>query len=174
MCGLRFILYWCLNPFTSWEIYLTSVVWTCHTFENNFRIKHKFAKYLKESCRLSSDEQIFFKYLLNISFVREILTKLSGGFGCYRRECVEITGSTVVFSRSENCMSKKSVTKFPSYKKYRAKNAPYPSLLQKEILSGYSLHWEDLSETGDPDNNNNNDSNISTTVIVYIINATIP
>ena len=33
------------------EIYATSVVWTCHTFENNFGMKHKFAKYLKESCR---------------------------------------------------------------------------------------------------------------------------
>ena len=28
-----------------------SVVWTCHTFENIFKMKHKFAKYLKESCR---------------------------------------------------------------------------------------------------------------------------
>ena len=45
---------------------------------------------------------------------------------------------------------------------------------REKILSGYSLHCEDLSETGDPDYNNNNDSNISTTVIVYIINATIP
>ena len=34
------------------EIYLTSVVWTCHTFENNFGMKHKFAKYyLEENCR---------------------------------------------------------------------------------------------------------------------------
>ena len=34
------------------EIYLTSVVWTRHTFENNFGMKHQFAKYLKESCRV--------------------------------------------------------------------------------------------------------------------------
>ena len=27
------------------------VVGTFHTFENNFGMKHKFAKYLKESCR---------------------------------------------------------------------------------------------------------------------------
>ena len=33
------------------EIYLTSVVRTCHTYENNFGTKHKLAKYLKESCR---------------------------------------------------------------------------------------------------------------------------
>ena len=33
------------------EIYLTSVVWTCHTFENNFGVQYKFAKYLKEGCR---------------------------------------------------------------------------------------------------------------------------
>ena len=31
------------------EIYLTSVVWTCHTFENNFGMEHKLPKYLKES-----------------------------------------------------------------------------------------------------------------------------
>ena len=36
------------NPFM---IYLTCVVWTCHTLENNFGMKHEFAKYLKESCR---------------------------------------------------------------------------------------------------------------------------
>ena len=28
------------------EMNLTSVVWTYHTFENNFGLKHKFAKYL--------------------------------------------------------------------------------------------------------------------------------
>ena len=28
------------------EVYLTSVVWASHTFENNFRMKQKFAKYV--------------------------------------------------------------------------------------------------------------------------------
>ena len=30
---------------------LTSVVWTCDTFEDFFEIEHNFEKYLKESCR---------------------------------------------------------------------------------------------------------------------------
>ena len=68
------------------EINLTSVVWTCHTFENIFGIKHKFTKYFKESCRWSSNKQFSFKYFLNITSVREIPPKLSGGFGCYRHE----------------------------------------------------------------------------------------
>ena len=33
------------------------VVCTCHTFNNNFGMKHKFEKYLKEGCSKSSDEQ---------------------------------------------------------------------------------------------------------------------
>ena len=33
------------------DIYLLIVVWTCHTFQNNLRMKHEFANYLKESCR---------------------------------------------------------------------------------------------------------------------------
>ena len=68
------------------KIFLMSVVWTCHTFENNFGMKHEFTNYLKESCRWSSEEQFFFKYFQNIAFVREISSKLSGGFGCYRHE----------------------------------------------------------------------------------------
>ena len=42
-------------------------------------------KYLKEQCGWSVDEQFFFKYFLNIAFVREILSKLSGSSGCYRQ-----------------------------------------------------------------------------------------
>ena len=72
------------------EIYLLiSVVWTCQTFENNFGTKNKFAKYLKESCRDSPDEQFSLKYFLDISLVREISPKLSGGFDCYRNEWVK-------------------------------------------------------------------------------------
>ena len=40
-------------------------------------MKRKFAKYLRESCRQSSDEQFSFKYFLNIAFVREISPKLT-------------------------------------------------------------------------------------------------
>ena len=52
------------------EIHLTGVVWTCHSFENNFGIIHEFAIYLKEN--YSSDEKFSFKLFLNIAFVREI------------------------------------------------------------------------------------------------------
>ena len=51
------------------EVYFTSVVWTCHTFEDNFVQNEAFANYLKESCRWSSDEQLSLKYFLNIAFV---------------------------------------------------------------------------------------------------------
>ena len=37
------------------EFSLTGVVWTYDTFENNFRINHKFAKYMKENCGSSSE-----------------------------------------------------------------------------------------------------------------------
>ena len=38
-----------INPFMAKDLLnFTSVVRTCHTFENNYRIKHKFAKCLKE------------------------------------------------------------------------------------------------------------------------------
>ena len=60
------------------EIYLTNVVWTCHTFKNNFGMEHEFAKYSEESCIKSSEEQFSFKYLRNIHFVREISPKMSG------------------------------------------------------------------------------------------------
>ena len=53
------------------EIYLTSVVWTCHTFENNFGTNPKFPNYFKESCRYSSNEQLSFRYFVNIALVRE-------------------------------------------------------------------------------------------------------
>ena len=70
------------------EIYLTSIVWTRQTFENNFGMKHKFARYLKGSYRQSSDEHFFFKYFLNIPSLRKISPKLSGSFGCYGYEWV--------------------------------------------------------------------------------------
>ena len=48
------------------------VVWTYDTFKDNFVTKLKFPKYLKKSCRLSSDEQFSFKYFLNTAFVGAI------------------------------------------------------------------------------------------------------
>ena len=71
------------------EIYLTSIVWTRQTFENNFGMKHKFARYLKGSYRQSSDEHFFFKYFLNIPSLRKISPKLPGSFGCYGYEWVK-------------------------------------------------------------------------------------
>ena len=44
-------------------------------------MKHTFAKYLCESGRKGYNDQFSFKYFLNITFVREILPKMSGGFG---------------------------------------------------------------------------------------------
>ena len=63
------------------DLFLTFVVWTCHSFENYFVMKHKFSKYLKEGCRSSSDERFSFKYFLNFALVREISSKLSCGDG---------------------------------------------------------------------------------------------
>ena len=55
------------------QIYLASVVWTCHDFENNFGNEaYKFTDYLKETCRWSSNEQLPFKYFLDIAFFRYI------------------------------------------------------------------------------------------------------
>ena len=69
---------------------MTSVVWTCKFFENNFEINHEFAKYFKVMTVVdgSSDEQVYFKYFLNIALVREI-TKMVRQFGCYRHEWVD-------------------------------------------------------------------------------------
>ena len=53
-------------------------------------MKHKVTKYLKESCIYSSDEQFFFKYFLNVSFVKEMLQRLPGSFGCFWHEWVKL------------------------------------------------------------------------------------
>ena len=50
-----------LNLFTL-RVSLESVVCYSHTFENNFGMKQKFTKYLKESCCLASDLDLSFKY----------------------------------------------------------------------------------------------------------------
>ena len=70
----------------SWlEITLTIAVCTSHTFENNFEIKQRYAKYFKESFGLGSDQHYSIKYFPKNNEVTEIKPKLSGGdFGCYR------------------------------------------------------------------------------------------
>ena len=60
------------------------LVWIWYIFEINFEIWHKFAKYLMESCRQSSEEHLSFKYFLKIALVREIPPKKPGCFGCYK------------------------------------------------------------------------------------------
>ena len=50
-CNIKLYMFMVSFTHSCLEIYLTVVVWTCHNFENNFGIKHKFAKHLKESCR---------------------------------------------------------------------------------------------------------------------------
>ena len=51
-----------------------------HSFENNFEIKHKFTKYLKESYCLASDEHFSFKYVHENAFISKIFPKSSGLF----------------------------------------------------------------------------------------------
>ena len=41
--------------------------------EKNFGMKHNFLKYLMESCRQSSNEQVSIKYFRNFAFVRQFL-----------------------------------------------------------------------------------------------------
>ena len=69
---------------------LTSVVWNCHTFGNNFGLKHLFANYLKESCRSRINKQLSIKYFPAIAFVGEISPRKSDGFCCYRHEWVVV------------------------------------------------------------------------------------
>ena len=45
------------------EIYLMSVIWTCHTFENNFEIKHLYPNLLK---RIWVDRVLMNNFTLNI------------------------------------------------------------------------------------------------------------
>ena len=44
-------------------------------------MEHKFAKYLKEGCRLSSNGELFFKYFLNIAVASDLVSRrCSPGF----------------------------------------------------------------------------------------------
>ena len=55
-----------------------------HSFENNFEIKHKFTKYLKESYCLASDQHFSFKCFPENASVGKIFPKLSGLFWLLR------------------------------------------------------------------------------------------
>ena len=45
-----------VNLFMSGDLLDSNVIWICATFENNFGIQQKFAKYLKQICRLCSNQ----------------------------------------------------------------------------------------------------------------------
>ena len=54
---------------------LTSLVWTYDTWNSNFGIKHKFKKYLKESCWFSSDQHFLLNFLSKNAHVVKLLPK---------------------------------------------------------------------------------------------------
>ena len=80
------------------EIYLGNVVWTCHNFGNIFEIKDRFIKYLMKNCRYKGDEQVSFKYILNIAFVREISAKQSGGLAAIGMNGLKISLTSVIWT----------------------------------------------------------------------------
>ena len=60
------------------EVTLTNVVWTYNIPVNNFGLRQKFPKYLKESYGLSSDQHPSFKCFLKNALFPKMLPKLSG------------------------------------------------------------------------------------------------
>ena len=60
-----------LNPLTL-RVSRYGIVCYFHTFEDNFRMKQKFTKYLKESCCLASDQHLSFKCFQVKAFVSKI------------------------------------------------------------------------------------------------------
>ena len=54
--------------------FLTSVVWTYDTFENNSTIDHSVTKYLKKSCMFDHVPHFSFKYFLKNPLVSKFLT----------------------------------------------------------------------------------------------------
>ena len=49
-----------INPFIVLDVFRN--VWTYDAFINNVETRHIFKKYLKESCRLSTDQHFSLKY----------------------------------------------------------------------------------------------------------------
>ena len=75
------------------QIYLTSDVWTCHTFENNFGMKHKFAKYFKR-CKFLMKffiSKIFQKLLLLEKYHKDFQT-VSAATGMNGLDIVDLQG----------------------------------------------------------------------------------
>ena len=59
---------------------MTSVVWTCNTFEDNFEIKQILIKYLMESCCIGYDIQFNTRIFQNKSSLKDITNNKSGYF----------------------------------------------------------------------------------------------
>ena len=65
----------------SWLVFCWKIfICTYDVFENNYKIKYKLVKYLKESFKLIYYERFPFNYFPKDSFIREISPKLSGLF----------------------------------------------------------------------------------------------
>ena len=68
-----------VNPFTLRSPLEPNICYF-HTFENNFRTKRKFTKYLKESCSSASNKHFSFKCSPENAFVSNIFSYLIGLF----------------------------------------------------------------------------------------------
>ena len=68
-----------LIPLT-FRVSLEGIVCYSHNFKDNLGIKHKFLKYLKESCCMASYEQFSSKRSQENAFIGEIFPKSSGLF----------------------------------------------------------------------------------------------
>ena len=67
------------------DISLASVVCSSETFENNFKIKCKFTKYLKKSCGKGSDPHFLFKYA-RMLFAQRYYQNSKSVFACLSNE----------------------------------------------------------------------------------------
>ena len=73
------LIYVSFNPLAL-RLSLESIVCFSHIFKNNFWIKRKFKKTLRESCCLASDKHFSFKCFQENAFVSKIYSKSSGLF----------------------------------------------------------------------------------------------
>ena len=63
------------------DVYLTKVVSTINTFENNIRINHEFAKYSKENCWFNHDQYFSLKYFWELFFLKRYHQNNQAGLG---------------------------------------------------------------------------------------------
>ena len=68
----NYFLYKVILTYWSLKISLSCVIWTCHTSENNFWIKHKLNKCLKKSCSLGHYQQFSLEYFQLSALVNKI------------------------------------------------------------------------------------------------------